>query len=64
MDLLRAKNGRLLAGQFPTMWEKDDIAETDIHEEDLKQIPVMHAIVNEQIETQFERTDMKPMSNS
>ncbi len=45
---------------FPQCGEKRDIATLDIKEEDLKLIPVMHAIVNEQIKTRFEsneRTD-------
>ena len=38
---------------FPQYGEKDDIAEISIKEEDLKVIPVMHAIVNEQIKAKF-----------
>ena len=38
---------------FPQCGEKDDIATLSIKEEDLKQIPVMHAIINEQIKEQF-----------
>ncbi len=38
---------------FPQCGEKDDIATLSIKEEDLKIIPVMHAIVNEQIKEQF-----------
>ncbi len=38
---------------FPQYGEKDDIAEISIREEDLKVIPVMHAIVNEQIKAKF-----------
>lgn len=33
---------------------KSDIATLDVKEEDLKIIPVMHAIINEQIKAQFE----------
>lgn len=44
---------------FPQCGEKDDIAEIDIREEDLKEIPIMHAIVNEQIKAQFERSGLK-----
>lgn len=40
---------------FPQCGEKDDIAEISIKEEDLKVIPVMHAIVNEQIKAQFDK---------
>ena len=39
---------------FPQCGEKEDIAEISIKEEDLKEIPIMHAIVNEQIKAQFE----------
>ncbi len=39
---------------FPQCREKDDIATIDIKEEDLKEIPVMHAIVNEQIKARFD----------
>ena len=38
---------------FPQCGEKEDIAEISINEEDLKIIPVMNAIVNEQIKAQF-----------
>lgn len=38
---------------FPQCGEKEYIAEISIKEEDLKEIPVMHAIVNEQIKEQF-----------
>ena len=44
---------------FPQCGEKDDIAEIDIREEDLKEIPVMYAIVNEQIKAQFDALDRK-----
>jgi len=33
---------------------KSDITTLDVNEEDLKIIPVMHAIINEQIKAQFE----------
>ena len=39
---------------FPQCGEKEDIAEISIKEEDLKLIPVMNAIVNEQIRAQFD----------
>ena len=39
---------------FPQYGEKDDTATLDVKEEDLKEIPVMHAIINEQIKAQFE----------
>lgn len=39
---------------FPQCGEKNDIAEISVKEEDLKSIPVMHAIINEQIKAQFE----------
>ena len=38
---------------FPQYGEKDDIAEIDILEEDLKEIPGMDAKVNEKIREQF-----------
>ena len=38
---------------FPQCGEKEDIAEISINEKDLKIIPVMNAIVNEQIKAQF-----------
>ena len=38
---------------FPQCGEKEDIAEISINEKDLKIIPIMHAIVNEQIKAQF-----------
>jgi len=40
---------------FPQHGKKEDIATISIHEEDLKEIPVMHAIVNEQIKARFDR---------
>ena len=39
---------------FPQCGEKEDIADLYIQEEDLKLIPVMHPIINEQIKAQFE----------
>lgn len=39
---------------FPQCGEKEDIADLYMKEEDLKLIPVMHAIVNEQIKAQFD----------
>ena len=42
---------------FPQCGEKDDIAEIPVKEEDLKLIPVMDAIVNEQIKAQFENVE-------
>jgi len=40
---------------FPQCGEKEDIADLYIREEDLQQIPVMHAIVNEQIKARFDQ---------
>ena len=45
-------NGTWLVN-FPQYGEKADIAEISMKESDLKQIPVMHAIVNEEIKAQF-----------
>ena len=42
---------------FPQYGEKDDIAEISIKEEDLKLIPVMNVIVNEQIKAQYEKVE-------
>lgn len=39
---------------FPQCGEKDDIAEISIKEEDIREIPVMHTIINEQIKERFE----------
>lgn len=44
---------------FPQCGEKEDIATLDIKEEDLKLIPVMYALVNEQIKARFEDVEMK-----
>ena len=46
-------NGTWLVN-VPQCGEKDDIAEISILEEDLKVIPIMYAIKNEQIKAQFE----------
>ena len=42
---------------FPQYGEKEDIAEISVKEEDLKEIPVMYAIVNEQIKAQFDEAE-------
>ena len=39
---------------FPQYGEKADIAEISMKETDLKLIPVMHAIVNEEIKARFD----------
>lgn len=44
---------------FPQCGEKDDIAEIDIQEEDLKEIPIMDAKLNEEIKARFDRLDQK-----
>ena len=44
---------------FPQCGEKDDIAEISVEEKDLKLIPVMHAIVNEQIKAKFDGEDQR-----
>ena len=38
---------------FPQCGEKEDIATISIHEDDMEVVPIMHAIVNEQIKAQF-----------
>ena len=38
---------------FPQCGEKDDIATILIHEDDMEVVPIMHAIVNEQIKAKF-----------
>lgn len=38
---------------FPQCGEKDDIATISIHEDDMEVVPIMNAIVNEQIKAQF-----------
>ena len=40
---------------FPQCGEKDDIATISIHEDDMETVPIMHAIINEQIKEQFEK---------
>ena len=51
---------------FPQYGEKEDIATTSVKEEDLKQIHIMNAIVNEQIKAQFEEAekDKKALSDA
>ena len=49
---------------FPQYGEKDDIAMISIREEDLKKIPGMNAVINEQIKARFDRADMKPESTA
>ena len=39
---------------FPQCGEKDDIATLSVREEDMKIVPVMNAILNEQIKAQFD----------
>lgn len=39
---------------FPQCGEKDDIATLSIREEDMKFVPVMNAILNEQIKAKFD----------
>ncbi len=46
-------NGTWLVN-FPQCGENEDIAEISIKEEDLVVIPVMEAIINEQIKKKFE----------
>lgn len=47
---------------FPACGEEDDIATIAVKEEDLKIIPAMHAVVNEQIKARFDSsTDNKKM---
>ena len=38
---------------FPQRADKCDIATISIHEDDMKEIPIMYAIVNERIKEQF-----------
>ena len=38
---------------FPQCGEKEDIATTSIHEDDMKVVPIMHAKRNEEIREQF-----------
>lgn len=49
---------------FPQCGEKHDIATIALKEEDMNLIPVMQAIVNEQIKAQFDETLKKSESNS
>lgn len=44
---------------FPQCGEKEDIATLGIREEDLKVIPIMNAIVNEEIKAQFSGAEKK-----
>ena len=39
---------------FPQCGEKDDIATLSVREEDMKLVPVMNAILNEQIKAEFD----------
>lgn len=39
---------------FPQCGEKDDIATLSVREEDMKIVPVMNAILNEQIKAKFD----------
>ena len=41
---------------FPQCGEKRDIATIAVKEKDLKLIPVMHAVINEQIKARFENS--------
>ena len=47
-------NGTWLVN-FPQCGEKEDIAEISVKEEDMKLIPVMYAIRNEEIKARFDR---------
>lgn len=38
---------------FPQCYDKEDIATTSIHEDDMIRVPVMHAKVNEEIKEKF-----------
>ena len=42
---------------FPQCGEKDDIATLSIREEDMKLVPVMNAILNEQIKAKFDAAE-------
>ena len=44
---------------FPQYGEKDDIAEIDIREEDLKEIALMDAKINGEIKERFDRLEQK-----
>lgn len=48
---------------FPQCGEKDDIATIGIKEEDLKEVPIMYAKINEEIKEQFDRQEQKMASN-
>ena len=47
---------------IPQCGEKEDITDLYMKEEDLKVIPVMNAIVNEQIKAEFERSTPQDLS--
>ncbi len=47
---------------FPQCGEKEDIATIDVKEEDLEVVPIMHAIVNEQIKAEFDKKDKEKQS--
>ena len=42
---------------FPQYGEKDDIATLSVREEDMKIVPVMNAILNEQIKAKFDAAE-------
>lgn len=42
---------------FPQCGEKDDIATLSVREEDMKIVPVMNAILNEQIKAKFDAAE-------
>ncbi len=42
---------------FPQCGEKDDIATLSVREEDMKLVPVMNAILNEQIKAKFDAAE-------
>ena len=42
---------------FPQCGEKDDIATLSVREEDMKLVPVMTAILNEQIKAKFDAAE-------
>lgn len=44
---------------FPQYGEKEDIADICIQEEDLKEIPIMDAKINEKIKEQFDSLNQK-----
>ena len=47
---------------FPQCGEKEDIATIDVKEEDLEVVPIMHAIINEQIKAEFDKKDKEKQS--